>query len=101
MKEMIFSYKPIEFPASNTIENRISRENYINKMEKEGNVAFLKSKVISPFEESLKSSRLESLTCGEFKISISTAPSSSTSWKEVYDRLNNFLELRSEDSRSI
>ena len=103
MKEMIFGYKPFNLPETDSKENRIKRVHFSRKMRLEGTLTFLKARIINPFEEAAKKSyleeKLEELD-EEFKVESSQRPPS-TSWKEVYEGILSFLEIRAEDSRAF
>ncbi len=103
MKEMIFNYKPFNFPETSSRENRITRMHFSRKIRLEGSLAFLKARIISPFEETIKESYLENklaIDDEKLKIKSSTAPPK-TSWKEIYEGVLSFLEIRAEDSRTF
>ena len=73
-------------------------------MRLEGMNAFLGKRVIEPFEDSVRQSYLEKklspFSNEGFKIESSPKPLS-TSWKEVYEGILSFLEIRAEDSRAF
>ena len=103
MREMIFNYRPLNFPETASKDNRITRIDFSRKMRLEGALAFLKDRVINPFEEAVKESFLEKkVTDYDEKFKVNSFPAAPrTSWKEVYDNLISFLEIRAEDSRKF
>jgi len=102
MNEMKFKYTPLSFKGEEGAENRVRRKDFTNKIELEGSLSFIKSKVITPFEKAFKGSKLETLTNGDLRITknIKKGGKASTSWKTIYTKLVDFLEVRADDSRA-
>lgn len=99
---MIFRYESLVFPPTELKEERITKEDFTRKIEAEGSCSFLKVRVINSFEESVELSNLETILCGDKVIDVQkSSRSPSTSWKKVYDRVLNFLDVRAEDSRAF
>lgn len=55
--------------------------------------------VLNPLEKALKGSSKSEHDAGDFVVKISEGSSTSTSWKQVYEKLKTFIEIRSGDSR--
>lgn len=101
MKEYIFSYTPLVFEGEGGDENRITREQFANKIRLSGAISFINKAVITPFETALEQSGLEKICCGSFDVCVALkAGKKSKSWKNVYEQLNTFLEIRADDSRA-
>jgi hypothetical protein len=100
-QQMTFEYKPLVFQEPESKECRITRAHFARRMDLEGNVAVIKKAIITPFEEAFLSSGLEELACPDFTLARKLSKkSASTRWKEIYNVLNAFLEVRADDSRA-
>ncbi|MFH1290760.1 MAG: hypothetical protein ABIH92_05110 [Nanoarchaeota archaeon] len=103
MTEIQIAYRPLVFPEFTEGENRnrVSRSMLIQRMEAEANADFLKKGIINPFEEALLASDREEFNTGEFVIEVNEGRSSpTTKWRNVYDSLSAFLDVRADDSRA-
>ncbi len=56
--------------------------------------------VTEPLDEAIKKSKKANFDFGGFEISVSHSTRSSKSWKEVYEKIKTFLEIRSDDSKA-
>ncbi len=94
MKEIRFSYIPLTFEGPETREKRITKDHIIRKMTAEQTEKFLAVSVIDPFVAKIIDSDLEELVTplGTIKVQ-HDSEKPSTSWKEVYDRTLNYLQL--------
>ena len=56
--------------------------------------------ILNPLEKALKGSSKIKHDAGDFVLKISEGSTTSTSWKQIYEKLKTFVEIRSDDSRA-
>lgn len=94
IKEITLSYKPIE------VGETLTEEMFLLYLQQPSLARIAESIAIAPFEDSIKISRKDEFEFDGLVIKKSPRSRTDTRWKEVYNKLQTFVEIRADDSRA-
>ncbi len=96
MKEILFKYKPFEFSENGDFDEK----NFETYLRAESDIKIMDALVIEPFNEKLKASDRDEWIFDDLRLKKLRKKQEYTKWKDVYNKLELFLEIRANDSRA-
>ncbi len=94
IEEIVLSYKPIE------VVEMLTEEMFSLYLQQPSLAKIAEAVAIEPFEEAVKKSRKDEFEFGDFVIKKTPRSRSDSRWKEIYNKLQTFIEIRADDSRA-